>query len=116
MTRRQTAAYGCPIVLIIAVFLYFYASPLVLFFNVRSLYRNSPAMWAVPIALVPASEPAPPATKLNYFGYEFESPTSETREQRTFASGAVLRLSNCSRLTIVKPSADQDVISRASAV
>jgi len=104
MNKLRITLYACLLGVIVLPFLYLYAPVPPIFEYVKWRYHAAPEIWIVPTPLAPDSEANPAAAKLNYFGYEFEPPTVDVKEERNFASGAILNFSQCVGMTIIKPS------------
>lgn len=105
MTSRTASISICSLSLGIAVFLLFYARPLVFLMQTKRELRNSPGVWIVPKPLTPAPIATTVARSLplSYFGYQFESPTPEVKEERKLENVVALNFSDCAEMAILKP-------------
>lgn len=105
MANRTAGIFICSLFLGIAAFLFFYARPLMFLEQTKREFRDSPEMWIVPKPLIPGSivrAVAKPPT-LSYFGYQFESPTAEVKEERKMEGVVVLSFSDCAVTAILRP-------------
>jgi len=100
---RPASIFVCFFCAILGVFFYFYGPALEYFAFVRWQFRNSPQIWNIPKPLSPDANTHPTGPKVTYFGYEFESPTTEMKVERKFESAVVLSFSDCAGMSIVKP-------------
>jgi len=105
MTSRTASISICSLGLGVAVFLFFYAPPLVLLAKTKWEFRNSPEIWIVPKPLfsAPIASPTAKSSVVSYLGYQFESPTSEVKEEPKSENVVVLSFSGCAQLVILKP-------------
>ena len=105
MPTRTASISICSLCLGIAVFLLFYASPLVFLVQTKRELRNSPEIWLVPRPLTsaPSASPAAKSRVVSYFGYQFDSPTPEVKEERKVEKVAVLSFSDCAGMVILEP-------------
>ena len=89
----------------IAVVTFFYARSLAFLVRIKSEFRNTPEIWNVPKPLIPdpiaISVAKPPM--VSYFGYEFESPTSEVKEEQKTETVVALNFADCAGMAILKP-------------
>jgi hypothetical protein len=99
---------GAIVFLGVVVFLFFYLRPLVFLVDTKREFRNSPEIWRVPKPLVPAPTASPAARSkvVSYFGYQFDSPTPEVKEERKDENVVALSLSDCAGMAIFKPHAN----------
>jgi hypothetical protein len=105
MTSRTTSISICSLGLGFAVFLFFYARPLVFLVQTNRELRNSPGIWIVPkpITSTPLAHPIAKKQIVSYFGYQFESPAPEVKEEPKAENLVVLNFSDCARVVILKP-------------
>src|SRR5579859_4976169 len=105
MTTRTASVYIGLLCVGVVVFLLFYLRPLVFLAHVRREFRNSPEIWIVPKPLIaaPIASPTAKISVVSYFGYQFESPTPEVKEEPKSENVVVLSFSGCARLVILKP-------------
>lgn len=105
MPTRTASISICSLCLGIAVFLLFYARPLVFLVQTKRELRNSPEIWLVPKPLIPApiASPTTRSKVVSYFGYQFDSPTPEVKEERKIENVVALSLSDCAGMAIFKP-------------
>ena len=105
MPNRTASISICSLCLGIAVFLLFYAPPLVFLLQAKRELHNSPGIWTVPKPLTPTplASPNPKNQVVSYFGYQFESPTPEEKEERKDENVVALNFSNCAVMAILKP-------------
>jgi hypothetical protein len=68
-------------------------------------FQNSPEVWIVPKPLTsgPIASSTAKASVVSYFGYQFESPTPEVKEERKAEAVVVLNFSDCAGVAIFKP-------------
>ena len=99
---------GVIVFLGVVVFLFFYLRPLVFLAQTKREFRNSPEIWLVPKPLLPApiASPASRSKVVSYFGYQFDSPTPEVKEERNVEKVVVLSFSNCAVMAIFEPQAN----------
>jgi hypothetical protein len=110
MILRPYKLFSYLLCLIFGVVCYFYTPALGTFIYAKWQFRNSREIWITP---TPLSEgPLNPSSgpKLTYFGYEFESPSAEVKEEKIFDRVAVLSFADCAGLSIFKPDADTDLL------
>jgi hypothetical protein len=110
MNARPAGISASFVCLGLAIFLYFYGPALATFAYVKWNLRKSPATWIVPQPLSLAFTPRTAGTKAAYFGYEFNSPSEEVKQERKVESVVVLSFSNCAGMTMFRPDPDQDPI------
>ena len=94
--------------LVLGVFIWLYLGPITALLYIRWQGRTHPEMWVVPTPL-----PQSPARRLGgrkfaYFGYEFETPWSETTQERVSDSSVVLNFSNQTAVMIWNPTQTVD--------
>jgi len=96
---------GVIVLLGVVVLLFFYLRPLLFLADTKREFRNSPEIWRVPKPLIPApiASPAARSKVVSNFGYQFESPTPEVKEERKVENVVALSLSDCAAMAIFKP-------------
>ena len=84
---------------------FFYLRPLVFLADTKREFRNSPEIWRLPKPLIPAPIASPTARSkvVSYFGYQFDSPTPEMKEERKVENVVALSLSDCAGMATFKP-------------
>jgi hypothetical protein len=110
MTARPASISACLLCLGLGGLLFFYGPALGAFAYVKWNFRNSPGVWIVPRPLPLASTDRVAGTKVSYFGYEFDSPLAEMKEERKVESVVVLSFSNCAGMVMFKPEPGGDLI------
>ncbi len=110
MAKRLASLSLCFLALILGVSLYFYGPAWEAYAYVKWRFRNSPEVWIVPKPLPTDVLNHPAGPKLAYFGYEFESPSAEVKEERKVASSVVLNFSNCAGMIMSEPAPSGDLI------
>jgi hypothetical protein len=92
----------------VVVFLFFYLRPLLFLADTKREFRNSPEIWFVPKPLIPAPIASHTASSkvVSYFGYQFESPTPEVKEERKVENVVALSFSDCAAMAIFRPQAN----------
>ncbi|HLZ50268.1 MAG TPA: hypothetical protein VKP61_05950 [Candidatus Acidoferrum sp.] len=105
MTTRTASVYIGLLCVGVVVFLLFYLRPLVLLAHVRREFRDSPEIWIVPKPLIsaPIASPTAKSSVVSYFGYQFEAPTPEVKEEPRPENVVVLSFADCARMVILKP-------------
>lgn len=99
---------GVIVFLGVVIILFFYLRPLVFLVHTKQELRNSPEIWLVPKPLIraPIASPTARSKVVSYFGYQFESPTPEVKEERKVEKVVVLSFSNCAGMAIFEPQAN----------
>lgn len=110
MTAHPVSIFTCVLCLALGLLLFFNGTALGAFAFVKWEFRHSPAIWMVPRPLPLEFTSRPAGPKVAYFGYEFDSPSPEVKEERKFESVVVLSFSNCAVMTIFKPDPSGDPI------
>ena len=110
MTFRIASVLVFAICLAVGVFFFFYGPPLAAVAYAKWQFRSSPEIWMVPKPLAPDFPGHPAGPKLIYFGYEFESPSAEVREERKLESSVILNFSDCAGMVMSEPGPSGDLI------
>jgi hypothetical protein len=110
MTARRASISAGLLSLILAALLLFYGTALGAFAYVKWNFRNSPGLWIVPRPLPLALPDRAAGARVSYFGYEFDSPSAEFKEERKVESVVVLSFSNCAGIVIFKPDPAGDLV------
>jgi hypothetical protein len=99
---------ACTVCLVVAVLIYIYAGPITLLFDVRSKIRDDPKMWIVPTPLNVKDNPHAHGKVFSYYGYEFESPWTELKEERKYQWITMIYFSGGQVITILDPAQNVD--------
>src|SRR5271154_4452109 len=110
MVVRPHKYFSFLLCLIFGVFCYFYTPALGAFIYAKWQFRNSREIWITPTPLSAGSLNRSSDLKLTYFGYEFESPSAEVKEEKNLDRVAVLSFADCAGLSIFKPDPDTDLL------
>lgn len=110
MILRPFIVFLGVICLALGVFFFFYGRPLAMLGYVKWQFRNSPEVWIVPKPLPPDIPRHLAGPKLTYFGYEFESPSAEVKEERKLESAVILNFSDCAGMVVSEPGPSGDQI------
>lgn len=110
MAMRLASLSVCFLALILAVFLYFYGPAWEAYAFAKWRFRNSPEVWIVPKPLPTDVLNHPEGPKLTYFGYEFESPSAQVKEERKLESTVILNFSECAGMIMSEPGPSGDLI------
>ena len=84
-TWRVRAAILLTAVVFVLIF-YVYGQPIAFVLFTKHEIRNSPELWTVPTALSAAAAESPTGKTLSYYGYDFDSPWSEGKEEQNLKS------------------------------
>ncbi|MGC1417382.1 MAG: hypothetical protein WA817_18990 [Candidatus Acidiferrum sp.] len=107
---RPASILACALCAVLGVFSYFCGAALVSFAFVKWQFRNSPEIWIVPKPMLADVSTDRTGPEVAYFGYEFESPAPDVKEERKFESAVVLSFSDCAGMSIIKPGPSGDLI------
>jgi hypothetical protein len=110
VTTRPALIVSGFLYVILAIYLLFYGRSMAAFAFAKWKFRNLPEIWIVPKPLLHNAASYSSGSKLAYFGYEFESPVSEVKEERRVESAVVLSFSDCAGMTIFEPQPSGDLI------
>jgi len=104
MTARVVRITTCSVCLSLAVLLFVYGPAWSALAYGKWKFRESPNIWIVPRPMSLTFAARTGVAKMAYFGYEFDSPTAEVKEERKVESVVVLSFSSCAGMLIFKPS------------
>jgi hypothetical protein len=80
-----------------------YGRPLILLAFTKWHFRNSPEIWIVPTPLPTAAIERTPGRIFSYFGYQFESPWTDIKQERKGDAIVVVNFSNGAVISIANP-------------
>lgn len=100
MTIRRIFSPGTIIAIVFCVVLLTYGLPVGALLYTKWQVRNSPELWTVPIPLPVTAFEKSAGRTFSYFGYEFESPWTEVKQERKFESMAILNFSTGDAISI----------------
>jgi hypothetical protein len=103
MVFRRIFTSSSVICILFGLFAFYYARPITALCYTKWQARNAPEMWVVPKPLLDISLATAKGRKLSYFGYEFEVPWTEVKQERKFQSVAVLNFSSGAFVSILNP-------------
>lgn len=94
------------IVLILLVVVY--VRPLTLLFAVKRRARTAPELWIVPKPLTDVSIERSAGRKFSYFGYQFEVPWTEVKQEKNLRSMDIVYFSNGTVVILFDPAQSVD--------
>ncbi|HEV1993425.1 MAG TPA: hypothetical protein VGR03_03745 [Candidatus Acidoferrum sp.] len=103
MNFRRLFTSSSVICMLLGVFAFYYARPITILCYAKWKARNAPEMWVVPKPLSDITLSAANGRKFSYFGYEFEVPWTEVKQERKLQSIAIVNFSNGAVVTILNP-------------
>jgi len=108
MSIRRTWQVSTLICLVASALIYVYARPIATLLYTKWEVRNDTKLWVVPAPLLLVNAQHPAGKTMSYFGYEFESPWTEVKQERKLESIAVLNFVGGQMISILDPAHDVD--------
>jgi hypothetical protein len=93
-----------PVALLVSV----YAKPVAILVYMKWNVRNDTKLWVVPTPVHLVDAPHAAGKTMSYFGYEFESPWTEVKQEKKFESSAILYFAGGQVISILDPAHDVD--------
>jgi hypothetical protein len=108
MNFRRVFTGSSVICALLAVLAYNYARPVSLLCFTKWRARTAPEMWIVPKPLSSTTLAETNGRKFSYFGYEFDTPWTEVKQERKLTSMAILNFSSGASVSILDPAGSLD--------
>lgn len=108
MDFRRIFTRSSLIFALLCLFALYYARPISILCYTKWQGRNSPEMWVVPKPLTDITLADAKGRKFSYFGYEFEAPWTEVKQERKLKSIAIVNFSGGAVVTILDPMGSLD--------
>jgi hypothetical protein len=103
MTFRRVFTSSSVVCVLLGIFAFYYARPITVLCYTKWQARNAPEMWIVPKPLPDISLSNAKGMKLSYFGYEFEVPWTEVKQERKFQSIVMVNFSSRAFVSVLNP-------------
>jgi len=113
MNIRRFIPSSCLVCVTVLGLLYFYGSPIFGLFYTKWNVRHEAQLWIVPTPLTYLSVGPSTGKKFTYFGYEFESPWTEVKQERKGNNIVVLDFMNGAFVSLTNPAESFDGLQTA---